>query len=81
MSDLLDLFRANEVTERWKAELENASARLELARIRERSAFLISQHEPVFSLSINREKLRLILAYLQHGSVDRLLREAKEINP
>lgn len=69
------LFAAQGEVRRWKAETENATARLELARIRERSALLISQHDPVNSLGIDREKLRAVLAFLEHGDLKRLERE------
>lgn len=72
MSDLITLFRKQEITARWRVELENASARLQLAQIEERIASLISQHEPVASLHIDRDKLRLLLDYLQHGNLSRL---------
>ena len=75
MSDLSDLFAAQEKTKRWRAEFENASARLELAQIAERAAYLISQHHPVADLDVNREHLRLILRYLRHGSLSRMAAE------
>ena len=79
MSDLDQLFKAHIEVSRWKAEQENATARLELARIRENCAYLISQHEPVNSLGVNRERLRFILSYVLHGDLKRLNQEfAKE---
>ena len=78
MSDLSDLFSCHDKAARWKAEFENASARLELARINENCAHLISQYEPINSSGINREKLRLILSYIRHGQIERLVRELKE---
>lgn len=61
-------------TRRWKAEHENASARLELARIKERIAELRSQHEPVHAAGLDREKLSALLGYLVHGDMSRLIR-------
>ena len=78
MSDLQRLFSAQDKTARWKAEMENASARLELAWIEERSAYLISNAEPVNSLLINRNKLKAILSYLHHGNLNRLKEEAED---
>lgn len=75
MSDFVVLMNKQNETARWKAEVENATARLELARIRERSAYLISQHEPVNSLGLDRERLRLALRYLEHGNLTRLENE------
>lgn len=79
MSDLLDLFRAQEKSARWKAEMENATARLELAQIEERCTYLISQAEPVNSLRLERADLRLVFRYIQHGNLDRLRREQEEL--
>lgn len=70
--------RANNARERinrWKAEHENATARLELARRDEVAALLVSQHEPVHSLGIDRNALRVLLAYLTHRDVPRMQRE------
>ena len=78
MSDLCSLFMREETTRRWRAERENASARLELALIYEHIAYLISQHEPVASLGIDRNELRAILAYIHHGDINRLKREVVE---
>ena len=75
MSDLMRLFDAEEKSRRWHAECENASARRDLALIDERCARLISQHEPVALLGIDRERLRLVLNYLRHGDLARLDRE------
>jgi hypothetical protein len=67
MSDLRSLYVAQDRVARWSAESENASARLELARMEERMAYLISQHEPVHSLQIDREVLRTLLTFVRHG--------------
>lgn len=75
MSDFQTYLASQEESRRWSAECENASARRDLAKIRERSAMLISQHEPIASMSIDREQLRLTLAFLHHGDVKRLERE------
>ena len=77
MSDLQRLFSAQDKTARWKAEMENATARLELARIEERSAYLISQAEPVNNLLINRGQLKAVLSYLHHGNLNRLKEETE----
>lgn len=73
--DLVHLFNAEDRTRRWRAEHENAAARLELAQRDENAARLLSQHEPVASAGVDREKLRLLLAYLRHGDMKRLERE------
>jgi len=64
----------NEVS-RWTAERENAQARLELARTRECCRLLISQYDPVFSLGIDRNKLQVLLDFVQHHDPSRLRRE------
>jgi len=74
-NDLSVLFSKEEEVRRWQAERENASARLDLAQIRKNCAHLISQHEPVASLGIDREMLRLALQYVQHGDEKRLIRD------
>ncbi len=83
-NDLARLFSSHEQVARWRAESENASARLDLALTREASAFLLSQYEPVNKLGVNREPLRVLLAYLAHHDKKRLEREVAaylELNP
>lgn len=79
MSDLSEFFNKEEISRRWKAETENASARYELALINEREARLISQHDPLAKLNINRDHLRLVFAYLHHGNLSRLNKEIEEL--
>jgi hypothetical protein len=79
--DLARLFSAHDKVERWSAERENATARLELARREENSAFLLSQHEPVATLGMDREGLRVLLAFLYHGDKARLNREIAALQP
>jgi hypothetical protein len=62
---------------RWKAEGENASARLELARTRECCRLLISQYDPVFSLGVNRDALKILLSFITHHDTARLRRECE----
>jgi hypothetical protein len=72
--DLGRLFSAHDKVERWTAERENATARLELARRDENAAFILSQHEPVATLGMDREALRVLLDFLYHGDKARLNR-------
>lgn len=65
--DLATMFKHQEEQRRWRAEAENASARLELAQIKERLAEVLSQHEPVASLAIRREDLRKVVDYIRTG--------------
>lgn len=78
-NDLGRLLHARDITARWRAESENASARLELSQYRERMAYLLSQHEPVASLGLDRERLRLALAFVLHGDAKRLVRDLEEL--
>ena len=77
-SDLGHLFDSQSDVRRWVAERENASARLDLARTCEARAYLLSQHEPVASLGINRNVLRILLSYTAHHDRARLHRELNE---
>jgi len=77
--DLQRLFSAEGDVRRWRAESENAGARLQLARADEARAFLLSQHEPVASLAVDRCALRVLLSFTQHCDKDRLRREVAEL--
>lgn len=78
-NDLAILFQEQDRVARWKAESENAGARLQIARMNEHCAHLISQHEPVAALGLDRERLRLVLNYVRHGDLGRLDREFREL--
>lgn len=52
MSEFGEYMKAQEVTRTARANRENASARLELANIRERLAEIRSQHDPVAKLLV-----------------------------
>jgi len=78
MSNLSQLFDAEEKVRRWRAEFENASARLELATIRKNIKYLISQHEPVASTGLDRKQVERILGYVEHGDMKRFIREGEE---
>jgi len=75
VSDLTNLFDSHTHVARWTAERENASARLDLARASEARAYLISQHEPIHSLGIDRNVLRVLLHFTAHHDKARLTRE------
>ena len=75
MSDFARLMIDEEAVRRWRAEHENASARLELASARRNCSLLLSQHDPVAKLGIDREKLRAVLAFVWHGDVARMERD------
>lgn len=70
MSDLTNAFAHRNEQRRWIAERENATARLELAQIRERLALVLSQHEPVASLGLDRDALRKVIDYVRTGRID-----------
>lgn len=65
----------NDTVKRWMAERENATARLELAKTKECCALLVSQYDPVASLGINRDALKILLAFVQHHDPARLRQE------
>ena len=77
MSDLELLFKAEEKVARWIAEYNYASAQLTLAKARRNMRYLISQHEPLSSLGVDRDKLRIIFSYVEHGNTVRLKNEVK----
>jgi len=79
MSDLSVLFDAENSVRRWRAESENASARLELAMMHKNIAHLISQREPIAGLGLDRERLRLALRFVVHGNEARLANEFEEL--
>lgn len=79
MSGLGALFSAQKDVERWRAEGENASARLQLARSAEARAYLLSQHEPVASAGIDREVLEVLFAFTLHCDKSRMGRELSEL--
>lgn len=64
---------------RWKAERENATARLDLAQTQACCRLLLSQYDPVFKLGIDRKKLKVLLDFVQHHDPARLQREVEEL--
>jgi hypothetical protein len=78
-NDLAGLYSASAEVRRWSAERENASARLELARTSEARSYLLSQYEPVASTGVDRNVLRVLLAFTAHHDKARLARELKDI--
>jgi hypothetical protein len=75
MSDFSQLMIDEERVRRWNAESENAGAHLEIAKARRNCSYLLSQHDPVAKLGIDREKLRAVLAFVWHGNDARLERD------
>ena len=71
----------NDTVRRWMAEYENASAQLELARTRECCALLLSQHDPVYSLGVDRARLKVLLDFVLHHDPARLRRECEALLP
>jgi len=63
----------------WQAARENADARIHNEATRECCRLLISQHDPVFSLGIDRSKLRVLLDFVQHHDTARLRRECETL--
>ena len=76
--DLSTAFKHRDDQARWKAERENATARLELAQIRERLALVLSQHEPVANLLLDRDDLRLVIDYIRTGVIIKYVKKGGE---
>ena len=77
--DLATLFFAQEKTRRYRAEREAASAHLEMALLKERMAELMSAHDPVAALGLDRERLRIALRFLAHGDTGRAFRDLEAL--
>lgn len=77
--DLTRYFNAQDKTAWRRAEWEGSIARLELAQREERTALLLSQHEPVATLGLDREALRLALQFIGHGDLSRLERDRRDL--
>lgn len=73
MSDPQDFNRymsAQETTRRYRAERNAASAHVDAAEMRERCAQVMSQHEPLNTLGIDREAARRLVRFIQCGRLD-----------
>ena len=79
MSDLELLFKAMREVDKWMAERNYASSQLDLAMMRKNMRELISQHEPLHSVDIDRDKLRAVFSYLEHGNATRLENEVRNL--
>lgn len=80
MSALNLLFNAEDKVDRWSAEFNYASTKLNLARMNKNMAYLISQYEPINSLGIDRDIIQIIFSYITHGNIKRLERDIKEVS-
>ena len=67
MSDFSAYMSRKEVTAKFRAERDGATARLELALMHERCAEVMSQHEPLNTLGLDREAVRRLLCFLNSG--------------
>ena len=56
-------------------------SKLELARTRECCALLLSQHDPVYSLGVDRARLKVLLDFVRHHDPARLRRECEALLP
>lgn len=68
-----------EEVRRWQAERENASAKVRLAMTKNCCKLLISQKDPVNMLGIDREKLKVLLDFVQHHDSERLREECEAL--
>ena len=77
--DLSRLMSAEAEVRRWRAESENSSARLELANMKRNMAHLLSQHEPLCGLDVDRDQLRVLFTFVCHNDKKRLERDIKKM--
>ena len=70
VQDFSRYMSAKETTARYRAQREAASAGLDLAQMRERCAEVISQHEPLNTLGLNRDAVRRLVLFIQCGRLD-----------
>ena len=69
MSDFGNYMLAKERTAAARAKHDAATTTLNLSIFQERCAELVSQHEPVASLGVDRDALRKIVQFIYHGHV------------
>jgi hypothetical protein len=67
LNDFANFQHAGTRTREARANWEAASARLELAQLRERMAELLSQGQPLADLDLDREKVRQVLHFVACG--------------
>jgi hypothetical protein len=67
VNDFSNYMHRQTETKLARAESEAASLRVELRLMRERCAELMSQHEPLNGLGVDRELVRQVLHYIQCG--------------
>lgn len=67
LNDFGNYLHAQTETKLARAEANAASVTVELRLMRERCAELMSQHEPLAGLGIDRELVRQVLHYVQCG--------------
>lgn len=72
MSDFSAYMSRKDVTAKCRAERDSATARLELALMHERCAEVMSQHEPLNTLGLDREAVRRLLCFLNSGRLPAL---------
>lgn len=69
MSDFENYMMAQERTRTARAKHEAATSTLNLCIFQERCAELVSQHEPIASLGVDRDALRKIIQFIYRGHV------------
>lgn len=67
MSDFATYQNRKDITAKHRAEREAATARLELALVHERCAEVMSQHEPLNTLGLDRDAVRRLLSFINSG--------------
>lgn len=69
-NDFSRYMNAKEITARHRAQRDAASAGLDLAIMRERCAEVLSQHEPINTLGLDRDAVRRLVFFIQCGRLD-----------
>lgn len=69
MSDFAAYMRAKTVTAEKRARYDHAAAALELAIMKERCAEILSQHEPLNTLGIDRDAAAKLIQFIHRGHI------------
>lgn len=68
--DFSNYMAAQAATAKARAEYNKASSQVDYLQMRERCAELLSQHQPLAGLDIDREKVRKVLHFVQCGRLE-----------
>lgn len=68
--DFSNYMSAQAATAKARIEYNRASSQIDYLQMRERCAELLSQHQPLAGLEIDREKVRKVLSFVQCGRLE-----------